>query len=129
VTSRSRSSGYAAHGYGYETSGTRIRNVSPRPYWCEPSPSGGGADLLRRTDLASGQIRIPIAHKAAFPAERQQLVVVLRGETVTCGWNPQLGPDKQRSGLLRPPGEVLRRLVSADERLTITTSGGHVALQ
>lgn len=79
-------------------------------------------------DLAAGQIRIPIAYKALFPNERAQLVVDLRGESVTCGWNPQLGPDKERSGLLRPPRDVVLRLVAAEERLTIRIEGEQIAL-
>ncbi len=81
------------------------------------------------SDLAAGQIRIPIAHKGPFPVERrQQLAVALRGEQVVCRWNPQLGPDKERTGLLRPPAEVLRRLAPVDERLAIAISDRTIAL-
>lgn len=99
-----------------------------------PTPSGPVAarattQRVTTTDLAAGQIRIPIAYKGPFPTERQQLTVVLRDETVVCGWNPQLGPDKERSGLLRPPRDVLRRLVSAEERLSITVEDGQIVLR
>ena len=79
-------------------------------------------------DLARGHIRVPIAHKHLFPPESQQVVIVLRGEIVTCTWNPRMGPDRQRSGLLRPPVDVLHRLVKRDDRLAITTDGPHVLL-
>jgi len=79
-------------------------------------------------DLGVGQIRIPIAHKAPFPNERQELTVVLRGESLTCGWNPQLGPDRERSGLLRPPRHSLRQLVAAEERLVIRVEDGRIIL-
>ena len=97
-----------------------------------PSPESEVGAITQRvtaTDLSAGQIRIPVAYKQLFPAEREQLAVVLRGETVICNWNPQHGPDRQRSGLLRPPGDVLRRLVVAEERLTIATAEGQIVLQ
>ena len=95
------------------------------------TPAGSHATTQRVTtsDLATGQIRIPGAHKGAFPTERQQLTIVLRGETVVCGWNPHHGPDKQRSGVLRPPGDAHRRLVVADDRLTISNDGDQIVLQ
>jgi hypothetical protein len=79
-------------------------------------------------DLAAGQIRIPLAHKHLFPLERQQVVIVLRGEAVTCTWKPRIGPDRQRSGLLRPPTDVFRRLVNRGDRLAIGADGAHVSL-
>jgi len=85
--------------------------------------AGATTQRVTVSDLATGQIRIPIAHMAMFPTERQQLTIVLRGETVVCGWNPQVGPGKQRSGLLRPPGEVLRRLVTPEDCMTIRLRG------
>ena len=94
-----------------------------------PVAAGATTQRVTVTDLAAGQIRIPIAYKAVFPTERQQITIVLRDETVTCGWNPQLGPDKQRSGLLRPSSVVLRRLVTPEERLTITVEDGQVVLR
>lgn len=90
--------------------------------------AGALTQRVTMSDLAAGQIRIPIGHKAAFPPEPQQVTVVLRGETVSCGWNPQLGPDKERSGRLRPPGEALRRLVAPEENLTITSDGEQIEL-
>jgi|CXWL01.1.fsa_nt_gi hypothetical protein len=79
--------------------------------------------------MVAGQIRIPIAHKAMFPTERQQLTIVLRDETVVCGWNPQVGPVKQRSGQLRPPGEVLLRLVASEGCMTITFEDGQLVFR
>lgn len=92
--------------------------------------SSGDAMTQRVTtaDLSTGQIRIPIAHKIWFPEGPQRLVIVLRGEAVACSWNPRLGPDRQRSGVLRPPPEVLRRLVTVDERLHLAIGDEHISL-
>jgi len=91
--------------------------------------AGATTQRVTVSDLATGQIRIPIAHKAMFPTERQQLTIVLRGETVVCGWNPQVGPGKQRSGLLRPPGEVLHRLVAPEDCMTINFEDGQLVFR
>jgi hypothetical protein len=75
-------------------------------------------------DLASGQIRIPIAHKHMFPMESSQLSVLLKGELMCCSWNPQTVGGKQRSGRLRLPAEALRKVVAADERLPMVFHRG-----
>lgn len=83
---------------------------------------------VTEADLAAGRIRVPIAHKSWFPTEHQQVSILLRGETVICSWNPRSDP-KPRSGVLRPPIDVLRRLVQSGERLTIVAGGSCVALE
>ena len=109
------------------TSGGSTRTSDP----ALASPDGNCATTQRvsANDLAAGQIRIPIAYKVMFPAARQQLTVTLRGEPVACGWNPQLSPGKQRSSLLRPPSEVLRRLVAPEELLVITIENGQLVVR
>jgi hypothetical protein len=92
----------------------------------QPAPVADGRPLTQRitaSDLAAGQIRIPIAHKHMFPLERAHVAVLLKGELVSCSWNPQASVGQQRSGLLRPPAELLRRVVAVDERLPIAVTG------
>lgn len=79
-------------------------------------------------DLDAGRIRIPIRHKSWFPVDAQWIDILLRGELVSCSWNPAPSPDRQRSGVLRPPGETLRRLVPPDEFLMISSDGALVSL-
>jgi hypothetical protein len=104
---------------------------SPSSVRAQSAPVADGGPLTQRitaSDLASGQIRIPIAHKDLFPLERSQLAVLLKGELMTCSWNPQASVGKQRSGLLRPPAEMLRRVVAVDERLPIGFTGARLEL-
>lgn len=76
-------------------------------------------------DLRDGRIRIPCTStastKSLFPATRATVALVLRGRSMRCLWNPRMGPDRERSGVLRV-GPVLRDLVSEDEVLTASPS-------
>jgi hypothetical protein len=93
-----------------------------------PSAREPRTQTVTANDLLVGQIRIPIAFKALLPADRQ-LTIRIRGEDLICGWNPQSNAGRQRSGLLRPPGEALRRLVAAGERLTLSVEDGDITLR
>jgi hypothetical protein len=78
-------------------------------------------------DLAGGCIRIPIGGKASFPSSPQRLPIVLRGTRTVVQYNPRLGPDRERSGVLSI-GSVLRDLVVADEILEVGQEGDRVVL-
>lgn len=52
-------------------------------------------------DLARNQIRVPRATKELLPQEPSEVAVLLNGVTVTTQWNPRVGPDRERSGVLR----------------------------
>jgi hypothetical protein len=95
-------------------------------------------DLSYRTqpvtekDLSAGQIRIPVSGptKALLPGSKGSLDVKLRGHVAQARWDPRLGPDRERSGVIRfgrgspalrtvSSGEVLRVSVEADGTLVL----------
>jgi len=78
---------------------------------------------ITSSDIAGGRVRIPKETKSVFPRERQRVDIEIRGETLTCRWDPRTGPDKERSGVLGVPKAVLQRLVQDDEELTVTATG------
>jgi hypothetical protein len=75
-------------------------------------------------DLLHGQIRIPStgtsSAKSLFPATRTAVSVVLRGRSLEASWDPRMGPERERSGVLRIDKTILQGLIREDERLAIT---------
>jgi hypothetical protein len=75
-------------------------------------------------DLRCGRIRIPSGRgsltKTLFPLEKATIHVVLGGRLVPGSWDPRMGPDRERSGVLRV-GSVLRELVRQDDVLLAST--------
>ena len=55
-------------------------------------------------DIDAGQIRIPAVAKELFPPVRSDLEVRVRGTLLAAPWDPRVGPDRPRSGLLRIGG-------------------------
>jgi len=83
---------------------------------------------VTEADLRAGQIRIPVSTptKSLFPSERGNLTIVLRGKPLDARWDPRMGPDRERSGVIRVADkETLRALVRPDEvlRVTVTADG------
>jgi TDG/mug DNA glycosylase family protein len=78
-------------------------------------------------DLARGQIRLPRAAKRFLPNERGELDVVLLGQRVRATYDPGLGPDRERSAVLRI-GAELRSSVRAGERLVVRPGVGGVVI-
>ena len=73
-------------------------------------------------DLEHGQVRIPRATKVMFPDEPAPLDFVLRGQSLSAKWDPRLGPDQERSGVLRVGKATLEALVRPEEVLEVTRS-------
>lgn len=100
------------------------------------APRGtGGSDRTQRVtanDLRAGQIRIPstgaAATKSFFPATKSVVDVVLRGRAASGSWDPRMGPDRERSGILRI-GPGLRDLVREDEVLTVTSGADGLTIE
>lgn len=64
-----------------------------------------------------------------FPAESVRLVVVLQGARLDdVRWDPRLGPDQERSGVLGVGRDAASRL-GADERLEISRIEGGILLR
>ena len=54
---------------------------------------------------------------------------MLLGESLCgCRWDPGYGPDKERSGTISIPRDVLQRLVQPRTQLTVTAVNGGVRL-
>lgn len=66
--------------------------------------STGGSYSLNVTaaDLAAGHVRVTSSpkHALALPRVKARLVVNLRDKVLTVGWDPRIGADRERSGLL-----------------------------
>lgn len=75
---------------------------------------------LTANDLSTGIVRVPRATKSVFPSEPAQVTVVLRGKTVSASWNPRVGPDRERSGVLRVGSGLLAQLVSEGAILIVS---------
>ncbi|HVV75137.1 MAG TPA: hypothetical protein VHC43_03800 [Mycobacteriales bacterium] len=76
--------------------------------------SGDGVRLnMTPKDFEAGQIRVtrPAKRLLDLPEREADVRVYLRGQLVTCTWDARLGPDKERSGLLRFGRESLARLM------------------
>lgn len=70
-------------------------------------------------DIKGGRIRITHDAKRELRLmEPAELQVRLRGEMFTCTYDPQLGPDQERSGLIRLGKANLTRLLGGPVELT-----------
>jgi hypothetical protein len=74
---------------------------------------------VTKVDLANGRLRLPHEAKALFPAERAYVSIVLRGQPMTVRYDPRIGPDQERSGVLGIGRGVLPTLVGEDEVLEV----------
>jgi hypothetical protein len=80
-------------------------------------------------DLEHGMIRIPVGQKRTLPTTRSRINVVPRGTTFRdVGYDPRLGPDRERSGVISI-GRRFQSLMTADEVLTIREEGDVVILE
>ncbi len=86
----------------------------------EPA-SRGGMQTQRVTngDKESGKIRIPRESKRMLPKEKCTLTVILRGVPMEARYDPRIGPDMERSGVLRV-GKVAMARIAVDQRLTLS---------
>lgn len=83
---------------------------------------------VRSGDRESGIVRVPSRSKPLFPAERTLLAVVLRGVSLhEVRWDPRLGPDRERSGVLGIGKDAASRLTEG-ETLHIAQIDGGVRL-
>jgi len=69
------------------------------------------------------------ATKRLFPSERAQVRVDLLGHGLDCRWDPKNGPDKERSGVVGVPRQLLASLVAPDEVLLVFPAANGVAIQ
>lgn len=71
-------------------------------------------------DIERGQIRIPASStaktKSCFPKQKTNIRVQVKGHELEGKWDPRMGPDRERSGVLRLGGR-LHELVTENEVL------------
>jgi hypothetical protein len=66
--------------------------------------------------------------KWLFPSAKGLVDVTLRGQALSASWDPRMGPDRERSGVLRV-GPVLRQLVEEDVVLEVLVEGGQIVIR
>jgi TDG/mug DNA glycosylase family protein len=95
----------------------------------EPVSPAGGERTQRITDndIACGQIRLPRGAKRFFPSTKGKVEIVLRGRRATATYDPRMGPDRERSAVLRV-GELVRELEPGSRLLVRQGVGGTVLL-
>lgn len=108
--------------YGYSVPQVELSVATP----LSPRPAGKHrTQRVTKVDLQNNRIRIPSVTKSFFPFEKARFGVLLRGESVSASWDPKMGPDKERSGVLRV-GSVLRQLVRENEELSVSSHNGGI---
>jgi len=107
------------------------RPAPTRPTTTASGTAGGPTQRITAADLAAGRIRMPARSrsgaKSVFPAQAGPVPIVLRGEPMVVRYDPRLGPDRERSGVLSVRSARLRRLVKTDEVLQVTVDAEGVA--
>jgi hypothetical protein len=79
---------------------------------------------ITANDVDRGHLRVTQEPKRRLelPEEPAELRVSVRGAEITCKWNPTIGPDRNRSGLLRLGRELMRRTWTPPAEATISRS-------
>lgn len=77
-------------------------------------------------DFDRGQIRLPREAKRHFPVDRGEVELVLRGKRVRASYDPRIGPDRERSAVLRVGKATLSGVVEVGEVLRVTRGLGGV---
>src|SRR5688572_27837198 len=78
--------------------------------------------MITASDIASGRLRIPSSGstKMLFPDEAGDVPIVLKGRALgTCRYDPRVGPDRKRSGVISIRRAVLAEVVREGEVLPV----------
>jgi hypothetical protein len=78
-------------------------------------------------DIRAGRIRVPHDTKVIFPADRSRVAIVLRGTPFDVAYDPRMGPDKERSGVLHV-GSALADFVTPDDVLNCAQRGDSITI-
>lgn len=93
-------------------------------------PSGRyRSQRVTEKDIEAGYIRVPRDTKVLFPPDRTDVWVNLRGERLAARWDPRVGPDRERSGLIRVGSDALARKVEPNEVLAVSAAGEYIELR
>jgi hypothetical protein len=71
-------------------------------------------------DIMAGLVRIPPATKELFPPVRGEFGVRVRGTLLTAHWDPRIGSERPRAGLLRFGRRRLEPLVGENDILAVS---------
>jgi len=85
-------------------------------------PTSFQTQRVTAVDLKAGRIRVPHDTKALLPSTRDTVSIVLRGEPMVVAYDPRMGPDRERSGVLSIGRTIVDR-VRPDEVLTVSRIG------
>jgi HEPN domain-containing protein len=109
--------------------GHAYRLVSEVIAWSETwVQAPGRTQRITGGDREAGIVRVPQASKQHLPSERTTVNLVLRGSKLgLVRWDPRLGPDRERSGVLRVGREAAAAL-SEGTVLRITAADGAISL-
>lgn len=127
-----RKGGVATHGAGgvppstQHTAALEVR-MSTKPEANTPALRGLPSATLysqpiTAKDLAGGRVRITSRSggKKLLPAEKTRITVQLRGRTIpNVRWDPKMGPERERSGVLGIGKACLNELVEEGEKLVL----------
>jgi TDG/mug DNA glycosylase family protein len=87
----------------------------------DDAPPAAMSQRVTEADLEAGIIRLPRNAKSLLPTEKsKEIPITLRGTPLTARYDPKLGTDRERSGVLRIGRVPLSRLVKAGERLRVS---------
>jgi hypothetical protein len=120
---------------GIATSDTKPSPASQRARVKRISPMSGKSAVttavsqpVTAVDKENGRIRFPRQGKAFFPDAKTQVWVVLGGVRMQVPYDPRLGPDKERSAVLRV-GKGALASAGVGERLSVSRRpDGNVSL-
>ncbi|MGI8632298.1 MAG: hypothetical protein ACR2NA_07095 [Solirubrobacterales bacterium] len=107
----------------------RSRKPRQRPQIAKPAPVPTRAksptsrqldtsvtQIITEGDLSSGIVRVPKASKRLFPKAKGRIDVELRGEELGARrWDPRVGPDQERSGVIGIGKAAAGRLRSGEQ--------------
>lgn len=105
----------------------------PYPLTGRVERQGGGGAAVRETqpvtekDIEKGIIRLPHEAKEGLPKERSVVPIVLNGTRLDVPFDPRLGPDRERSGVLHI-GKAAASTLQPGERLSARLVSGELHL-
>jgi hypothetical protein len=74
---------------------------------------------IKPSDIAAGRLRVPASAKHLFPPVSARVHVELAGTTMECRWEPRMGPDRERSGVIGI-GKALSGSLTLGEQLPVS---------
>lgn len=101
-------------------SGVGVSSADATP----PESALGWTQNVTAEDLKQGQLRVPKASKKIFPSGRGYVYVQVDGVVIEASWDPRVGPDRERSGVLRIPRHLLSSLEPGGPRAIRRTVDG-----